>query len=152
MKSHAALAGTARKIVMDPIPFEMRQRTVIATDRYIDIQHPFRMFQSFQPVAKFPEVRLHPVDLLDEAGPGLGLCRVEKRQHLVSRYPGNHFFLSSALQGLVLTSSCCRMNIPGYAASPESARARTLSAVCPNRIFLLSSVIADCPEYGWAFA
>ena len=35
------------------------------------------------------------------------------------------------------------LDISGYLASDGSACARTLAAVCPNRIFLLSSLIAD---------
>ena len=42
--------------------------------------------------------------------------------------------------------------VSGYAGSIGLTRARTLAAVCPNSIFLLSSVISDRLKYGWAFA
>lgn len=45
-----------------------------------------------------------------------------------------------------------RLEVSGYLASDGSVCARALAAVCPNRIFLLSSLIADWFVYGRAFA
>jgi hypothetical protein len=75
--THAALARTARHVVLDPIAFEVRDGAVIEFDRAIDNQNALRALEGFYPAGKRAEIRRDAIDLLKIVAPGAEMGGIE---------------------------------------------------------------------------
>ena len=83
MEAHAALARTARGVVLDPIALEVRDRAVVELDRHVDDQDALRPLQRFDPVGELAEIRRDAIDLLQEDTPGAEIIGREVRRNRV---------------------------------------------------------------------
>ncbi len=77
METHAALARTARHIVLHPIAFEVGNRAVIALDRDIDHQDALRTLERLDPARQRAEIRRDAIDLLKIDAPWAEVVVVE---------------------------------------------------------------------------
>jgi len=77
VKTHPALAGAARGVVLHPVALEVRDAAVVEADRHIDDQAALGPLEGFDPAPKRTQVGRHPVDLLQIVAPRAQMRGVE---------------------------------------------------------------------------
>ena len=70
VKTHAALARSARGVVLHPVALEMRDTAVIHLDRHVDDQDALGPGQGLDPAGQIAQIGRDAVDLLQEDAPG----------------------------------------------------------------------------------
>ena len=83
MKTHAALARTARHIVLHPIAFEVGNGAVITLDRHIDHQNALRTLERLDPARQRAEMGRDAIDLFKINAPRTEVAVVKVRRNCV---------------------------------------------------------------------
>src|SRR5690606_39553019 len=84
VKAYAALAWTARGVVLNPVTFEVGNGAVIKLDGNVDDQRALRALQCLYPFGQLAQIGRHTLDLFKIDTPGPKVVGVQIRRKSMS--------------------------------------------------------------------